>query len=57
VQLVELPRMLPWWQQLAQRRNADRVALEGRIEELERWLATGTIETPGAVWMPPITIE
>jgi protease-4 len=57
VQLVELPRKLPWWQQLAQRRNADRVALEGRIEELERWLATGTIETPGAVWMPPIRIE
>ncbi|MCU0234189.1 MAG: signal peptide peptidase SppA [Thermoanaerobaculales bacterium] len=57
VQLVELPRMLPWWQQLAQRRNSDRVALEGRLEELERWLATGTIETPGAVWMPPITIQ
>jgi protease-4 len=57
VQLVELPRMLPWWQQLAHRRNADRVALEGRIEEIERWLATGTIETPGAVWMPPITIQ
>jgi protease-4 len=57
VQLVELPHMLPWWQQLAQRRNSDRVALEGRLEVLERWLATGTVETPGAVWMPPLTIQ
>jgi protease IV len=57
VQLVEFPRKLPWWQQLAQRRNADRLALEQRLELLERWLATGTIDTPGAVWMPPIRIE
>jgi protease-4 len=57
VQLVELPRKLPWWQQLAQRRNADRLALEERLELLEHWLATGTVDTPGAVWMPPITIQ
>lgn len=57
VQLVELPRKLPWWQQLAQRRNADRLALEQRLELLEQWLATGTVDTPGAVWMPPIRIE
>jgi protease-4 len=57
VQLVEYPRVLPWWQQLAKKRAGDEAAIGKRLEVLEQWLATGTLATPGVVWMPPITIE
>jgi protease-4 len=57
VQLVEFPRILPWWQQLAKNRSSDQGAVMKRLEALEQWLATGTIATPGVVWMPPIKIE
>jgi len=57
VQLVEFPRVLPWWQQMAKMRSGQEAAIGKRIEALEQWLATGTIATPGVVWMPPITIE
>jgi hypothetical protein len=57
VQLVDFPRVLPWWQQLAKKRSGDEASLGKRLEVLENWLATGTITTPGVVWMPPITIE
>jgi protease-4 len=57
VELVEFPRILPWWQQLAKRRSRDDIAIVKRLHELEKWLATGTIPTPGVVWMPPIVIE
>ncbi|MEJ2582374.1 MAG: signal peptide peptidase SppA, partial [Acidobacteriota bacterium] len=32
VQLVDFPRVLPWWQQLAKRRAGDAAALEKRLE-------------------------
>jgi len=57
VQLVEFPRILPWWQQLAKNRSGEGAAVAKRLEALESWLATGSIPTPGVVWMPPITIE
>jgi protease-4 len=57
VRLVDYPRVLPWWQALAKKRSADQVALSARLELLEQWMATGTLETPGVVWMPPITIQ
>ena len=57
VQLVEFPRVLPWWQQMAKKRSGQETAIGKRIEALEQWLATGTIGTPGVVWMPPITIQ
>jgi protease-4 len=57
VQLVEFPRVLPWWQQLAKHRSGDETAIAQRLEVLEQWLATGTLATPGVVWMPPIIIE
>jgi protease-4 len=56
VQLVDYPRVLPWWQQISKRKRDD-VAILKRLEALEQWLATGSIATPGVVWMPPITIE
>jgi protease-4 len=57
VQLVEFPRVLPWWQRLAKKRSGDEAAIMKRLEVLEQWLVTGTIPTPGVVWMPPIVIE
>ncbi len=57
VQLVEYPRVLPWWQQMARNRSGQDAAIGKRIEALEEWLTTGTFATPGVVWMPPITIE
>jgi protease-4 len=57
VQLVDFPRPVSWWQQLAKKQNSDQVALQARIEYLERVLASGFIDTPGVVWMPPILIE
>ena len=57
VQLVEFPRVLPWWQQLAKKRSGDEAAVMKRLAALEQWLATGTLATPGVVWMPPIIIE
>ena len=57
VQLVEFPRVLPWWQQLAKNRSGDSAAVMKRLEVLEQWLETGTLTTPGVVWMPPIIIE
>ena len=57
VQLVDFPRPVSWWQQLARRQNSDQVALRARIEFLEKWLAGGAIDTPGVVWMPPIIIQ
>jgi len=57
VQLVDFPRVLPWWQQFAKNRPGEDAAMSQRLEALEHWLASGTIPTPGIVWMPPITIE
>jgi protease-4 len=57
VRLVDFPRPVSWWQELARKRRSDQVALQTRIEYLEKLLATGVIETPGVVWMPPIMIE
>ena len=57
VRLVEYPRVLPWWRKFAKRRAGDDAALRARLELVENWLLTGTIDTPGVVWMPPITIQ
>jgi protease-4 len=57
VQLVDFPRVLPWWQQLAKRRSGDEAAVARRLEALEELVVTGTVSTPGVVWMPPIRIE
>lgn len=53
VTLVDYPKVLPWWQQMLENKKGEETALE----TVQRWVRTGTIETPGTVWMPPITIE
>ncbi len=49
--------MLPWWRQFAKKRAGEDAALRARLELVEKWLLTGTLDTPGVVWMPPITIQ
>jgi len=56
VQLVEFPRVQPWWRQIG-RKKSDEVALRAAMETLERWVREGGVEVPGAVWMPPIEIQ
>jgi protease-4 len=57
VQLVDFPRLLPWWQELAKKRSGDILAFNRRVEVLEQWIAAGALPTPGVVWMPPIHIQ
>jgi protease-4 len=53
VKLLDYPKVLPWWQQMLEKKKGEETA----IATLNRWVRTGRIETPGCVWMPPITIE
>jgi protease-4 len=57
VQLVQYPRPTPWWQELTKKRGPDQVALEAKVEFLQQWMTSGTLATPGVVWMPPILIQ
>ncbi len=53
VRLLDYPKVLPWWQEMLEKKKGEETAMA----TLERWVRTGKIETPGTVWMPPITIE
>lgn len=53
VTLLDYPKVLPWWQEMLEKKKDEEVA----VATLQRWVRTGHIETPGVVWMPPITIE
>ncbi len=53
VTLLDYPKVLPWWQEMLEKKKGE----EAAMATLERWVRTGHIETPGTVWMPPITIE
>ena len=53
VTLIDFPKVLPWWQQMLEKQKGEETA----VQVLERWVRTGSIETPGVVWMPPVTIE
>jgi protease-4 len=57
VTLVDYPKRLPWWQQLLEKERSEEVAVAELATTLERWVGTGRIETPGVLWMPPITVE
>lgn len=57
VELVQFPRPVPWWQELTRKRGSDQVALEAKVDFLQNWITSGTLDTPGVVWMPPILIQ
>ena len=55
IRLVDFPRQVPFWQQLLQKgKNRDVYAAAAEVREA---IHSGRVQLPGAVWMPPITIE
>lgn len=57
VRLIDLPRPKPWWQEILEAGQEERVALRNAAETLNEWFETGTARAPGALWMPPIWIR
>jgi protease-4 len=57
VRLVDFPKTRPWWQQFITSKSAEEAALESALAEWERFVRTGVVRTPGAVWMPPLVVE
>ncbi len=55
VRLVDFPRQVPFWQQLLNRQEERDVY--AAADEIRRAVHSGRVQLPGAVWMPPITIE
>ncbi len=57
VQLVDFPRVLPWWQRLAQKGREEEITVRSAAESLRQWWETGVVTPPGAVWMPPVYVQ
>jgi protease IV len=57
VQLVDFPKLVPWWQQLAQRGREEQTAVRDASDVLQQWWRTGVATPPGVVWMPPIYVQ
>ncbi len=57
VQLVDYPKPIPFWQRLLRRRLEDGAAVRTAGEELQQWLRSGTLRTPGVAWMPPVYVQ
>ena len=56
VELVDFPKLRPWWQELAQQRHPDEAAAALAAELGQAW-RTGRLAAPGPVWMPPVFVE
>ncbi len=56
VTLVDFPKPEPWWKRMLERGREVRGSTAA-MEELRRWWETGVVETPGVLWMPPVTIR
>ncbi len=57
VNLVDYPRPAPFWQRFLQHRQPDQEELRGAVEAVQRFWQTGTVEVPGAAWMPPMIVR
>ena len=57
VELVDFPKLRPWWQEMVQQRYEDEAAARALMIELERAWRTGRLDAPGPVWMPPVFVE
>jgi protease-4 len=57
VELVDFPKVRPWWQEMFQHQYEDEAAARAALAELEQAWQTGRITTPGPVWMPPVFVE
>jgi protease-4 len=57
VELVDFPKIRPWWKQFLSRRTADEAAIRDAAGALEQAWRTGFLAAPGMVWMPPVYIQ
>jgi len=57
VQLVDYPKILPWWSEMVRRRQDEEAAVRDTIDALEQTWRTGQLPVPGTVWMPPIFVR
>ena len=57
VELVDFPKIRPWWKQVLSRRSAEEAATRDVVGTLEQAWRTGVVAAPGIVWMAPLYIE
>jgi protease-4 len=57
VQLVDFPKIVPWWKLLMGRTSRQEEAVRELVATLEEWWRTGTLRPPGLVWIPPIYVQ
>jgi protease-4 len=57
VQLVDYPKILPWWSEMVRRRQDEEAAVRDTIDLLEQSWRTGQLPVPGTVWMPQIFVR
>ena len=57
VELVDFPKLRPWWQEIVQQPQQDEAAVAALVEQLELAWRTGRLAAPGPVWMPPVFVE
>ncbi|PWB73307.1 MAG: signal peptide peptidase SppA [Holophagae bacterium] len=57
VELVDFPKLRPWWQEMVQQPYEDEAAARALMAELEHAWRTGRLDAPGPVWMPPVFVE
>lgn len=56
VKLVDYPRPIPLWKQLLGKSRHEELRVEDVARLLDEWARTG-VDTPGAVWLPPLEIQ
>jgi len=57
VTLVDLPEPKPLWMRMLESGRHDEEAMASASASVHQWLETGTVQTPGMAWMPPIWIN
>jgi protease-4 len=57
VELVDYPKIRPWWKQLLSRRGAGEATVRRATATVEQAWQTGVLPAPGMVWMPPVYIQ
>ncbi len=57
VELVDFPRLVPWWKQLLEHRSDEELAVREAAELASEAWRTGAVRLPGPTWMPPIVVE
>ncbi len=57
IELVDFPKIRPWWKQFLTRRSAEEAAVRDAVGAIEQAWSTGSLATPGTVWMPPVYIQ